>query len=107
MWSPGDETFAAEASEVVGRLPAGVGGVEEGGDAFGELVVVEPGDEMTEAGQGGQHGHDPRLTEAEPGGVETRVAGGSGHLQEGGHVGGRLGGCGLGVAQTPVGGVAN
>lgn len=100
---PGDEPFAAQATEVVGGLTAGVGRVEESGNAFGELVVVEPGDEMAEAGKGGQHGHDPRLAEAEPGSVETGIVSRSGHLQEGGHVGGGLSGCGFGVAETPVG----
>ena len=85
----------------------GVGGVEERGDAFGELGVGEPCDEMAEAGQGGQQCHDPGLTEAEPGAVVALVDGGPGHLQEGGHVGGGVCGCGFGVAQTPVGGLAN
>jgi hypothetical protein len=57
---------------------------------------------VAEASQGGQQRHDPGLAEAQPRAVVALIDGGPGHLQEGGHVGGGMRGCGFGVTETPV-----
>lgn len=48
-----DQCLAFEASQVIGGLFAGVGGIQQRCDALGELAIVEPRDGMAEAGQCG------------------------------------------------------
>jgi hypothetical protein len=72
------------------------------------LTVGEASDEKAESDQGSQDGHHALFSESKPWGIETIVGSGwSGHLAEGGHVGGGLRVCRFGVTQTPVGGLAN
>jgi hypothetical protein len=71
-------------------------------------VVREAVEQLAEAQECGQQGHNPRIPEAQGWGVQT-VSGGrrSGHLGEGDHIGSRSCGVRFGVTQTPVGGLAN
>src|SRR5713101_3234042 len=63
---------------------------------------------MAEPNQSGQDRHHALIAETQSCGVQTViVAGRSGHLAKGGHIGGGLSVCGFSVAQTLVGGFAN
>ena len=57
---------------------------------------------MAEADQSSQKDHHPRLAETKSWGIETILGGRrSGHLTEGGRVGGGLRVCRFGVTETP------
>src|SRR6266571_8202922 len=63
---------------------------------------------MAESDQCGQDRHHALIAETQSCGVQTViVAGRSGHLAKGGHIGGGLSVCGFSVAQTLVGEFAN
>src|SRR5207245_9980924 len=65
-------------------------------------------DHMAEPNYSSQDRHHPLIAETQSWGVKTViVAGRSGHLAKGGHIGGGLGVCGFSVAETLVGGLAN
>ena len=101
---PLDELFAAQPPQVVSRLPGRVAGFEEGAHPLDEGAVVEAGDQVAAAGDGGHQRHRPGIPEPQGRGVlaiagERRL----GHLVEGGHVGSGLCVGGVSVTQTLAG----
>ena len=98
-----DESLAFEPPQVVGGLAAGVRAAQQGGDGPDQGGVVEPGEQVGDSDDGGQHRHHPRVPERQSRGVLTVNLGRSGHLGEGGHIRSGLGIGGLRVAQTLVG----
>ena len=68
---PDDEPLAFEPAQVVGGLAAGVGAAQHGGDGPDQGGVVEPGEQVGESDDGGQHRHHPRVPERQCGGVLT------------------------------------
>src|SRR5215216_6160536 len=103
-----DQGFATESAKIVGSLSTRVAVMPEAADQLDQLAVIEPVEGMREEHQRGQHGHHPRIAEAQSWGVQAVCRGGRpGHVRQSDHVGSRLCRLHFGVAQTPVGGVAN
>jgi hypothetical protein len=101
---PLDDLFAPQPPQVIGRVPAGVGGAEQRGGELGQGPVVESGDQVGEPQRGGQDGHDAGVAEAQCRGVQAIGGGGGpGHLGGGDGAGGGLGVCGFSVTQTLAG----
>src|SRR5439155_6033350 len=91
---PADEPLALESAQIISRLTTAVGLLHEQADSLDELTIRESCDKVTETDQTRQNCHHAGISKAKTWSIQTVFSDGrSGHLIEGGHIGGRLSVC--------------